>query len=117
MIENSSASASQNPAIGNRHHQQDQRAGHLFGVGRDPEPDQSQPDHEQPEHNEADRQGGQPGDEFSEQQRITINRLRQDTRQRAPVVLAVDRIEAEPDGDQRHQERQQCDRAAAVRRG
>ena len=49
----------------------------------------------------------QPGDEFSEQQRIAIDRLRQDARERTSIVLAVHRIEAEPDRDQRHQERQQ----------
>ena len=57
----------------------------------------------------ADRQGEQPGHELPEQKRVAIDRLRQDARKRAPVVLAVHRVEAKSDRDQRHQERQQRD--------
>ena len=49
------------------------------------------------------------GEEFPEQQRVAIDRLRQNARQRAPVMLAVDRVEAEADGHQRHQEAEEGD--------
>ena len=52
------------------------------------------PDRQQPEHDEADRECEQPGDEFPEQQRVAINGLRQDARERAPVEFAIDRIES-----------------------
>ena len=47
-----------------------------------------------------------PGQKFSEQQRVAIDRLRQDARQRALIALAVDQVEADADGNQRDQERE-----------
>src|SRR5207244_821535 len=79
----------------------------LLAARRKTEHEQAEADDEQPQREEADRHGGKPGQEFSEQQRVAIDRLRQDAAERAPAVLAVDEVEAEPDRDERHQERQQ----------
>src|SRR5450432_620013 len=57
-------------------------------------------------------------EKLAQQQRIAVDRLRQHAAQRALVVLAVDKIEAEPDRDQRHQERQhRGERQRATRPG
>ena len=47
---------------------------------------------------------GKAGQEFPEQQRVAVDRLRQDARHGAAVVFAVDGVEAEPDRHDRHQD-------------
>src|SRR5262245_57254191 len=83
--------------IDDGHAEHDEGARHLLDARR------------QPEQNETESDGGKPAEKFAEQERVAIDRLRQDPAERTLVVLAVDEIEAEPDRDERHKERQERD--------
>ena len=58
-----------------------------------------------------------PGEELSEQQRVAIDRLRQQAAHRAAVELAVDAVEAERDGDDRDEEAEKGDERRQRRLG
>src|SRR5262249_31090366 len=109
-----------NSGIGDGHQEEDEGADRLLGTGRHPDQQQAEPDHQQPQRQQADGEREQPGEELPEQQRVAVDRLRQDAGKRAPVVFAVDGIEAQPDREHRYQdgqEEQEVDRNALAFRG
>ena len=106
ITENEHGERQPHAGIGDGDDQEQQRPRHLLAARRHAEHDQAEADDQQPERDQADRQHAEPGEEFAEQQRVAIDRLRQNARQRAPVVLAVDGVEAEPD---RHQRREKAE--------
>jgi hypothetical protein len=72
--------------------------------GRPAEAQEADPQDQQPQRQQGDRQGQETREEFSEQQRIAIDRLRQDPAQGPLVELCVHRVEAQRDrNDRRHQ--------------
>ena len=68
----------------------------VIAARRHAEQKQAQPDDQEPKCEQADGERKQTGDEFPKQKRIAIDRLREDARERAPVMLAVDRIVTSP---------------------
>src|SRR5215472_9813636 len=87
-------------AIGNRRREKTKHTHHFLGIGRQAEKQQAEADRQQPQREQADRERDQPCKKFPEQQRVTVDRLRQYPAHRAPAEFPVYRIEA--DGN-RHQ--------------
>src|SRR5205085_10957740 len=94
------------PAIGDRRDEKPEHAHHFFGIRRQAEEQQAQTDRQQPQREQANRERHQPGEKFSEQQGVAVDRLRQHAAQGAAAELAVDRIEADRNRDQRDQKSQ-----------
>ena len=91
-------------AVGDRRDQEQQAAHDLLEARRQADQQHAETHHEQPQRDQEHRQRGEAGQEFSDQQRVAVDRLRQDAAHRAAVELAVDRIEAERDRHDRDQE-------------
>ena len=93
-------------AIGDGDGEEGDAARHLDAARRNAEQQQAGAEHDQPQRHQRDGQCGERAQELPEQQRVAIDRLRQDARQRPAIELAVDRVEAQADRQQRNREAQ-----------
>ena len=78
-------------------------------LGGRPSVENAETGDQKPERDEDHGDSAEPGKEFSEEQSVAVDRLRQEAAHGSPIELAVHRIEAERDGDDRDEEAEEAD--------